>query len=177
MYEGGRRRWAAPSRNHEHLSPQPGEGTGRLRFWTISPSDQRTRQVTYDPKNRERGTGTPALTSTRCPALDSLTAHCTHIPGQQLIRYYGGFSQVRSPRDRLPFHLPHRPWEFYALTSNGLISTILAPNIRSDADAENVTSPVAGTYLSSAPWYRFMFLMLNHFLTSKPPFLELRTIH
>jgi len=73
--------------------------------------DQGTRQVTYDPKNRERGASPPAPASTGCPALDFLAALCTHIPdpGQQLIRYYGGFSHVRRARARQTCSLPAPP--------------------------------------------------------------------
>jgi len=53
--------------------------------------DPNTRQVSYDPKNHDRGAGPDSAASTPCSALDFLAALCTHIPdaGQQLIRYYG----------------------------------------------------------------------------------------
>jgi hypothetical protein len=64
--------------------------------------DPNTRQVSYDPKNHDRGAGPDSAASTPCSALDFLAALCTHIPdaGQQLIRYYGQWSHVCRARAR-----------------------------------------------------------------------------
>ena len=58
---------------------------------------RQTRQVSYDPKNQDRGAVPDSPAPATCSALDFLAALCTHIPdaGQQLIRYYGQFSHVR----------------------------------------------------------------------------------
>jgi len=73
--------------------------------------DRQTRQVTCDPKSRERGAAPHSAASTRCAALDFLAALCTHIPdaGQQIIRYYGQFSHLRRARARQASPRPPQP--------------------------------------------------------------------
>ena len=73
--------------------------------------DRQTRQVTYDPKSRERGAASHSAASTPCAALDFLAALCTHIPdaGQQIIRYYGQFSHLRRARARQASPRPPQP--------------------------------------------------------------------
>jgi len=46
---------------------------------------------------RQRGPGSDASPARIFPALDFLAALCTHIPdsGQQLVRYYGAWSNAR----------------------------------------------------------------------------------
>jgi hypothetical protein len=64
--------------------------------------DPRTRGVTYASKNHDGCAGQDFSGTIAYPALDFLAALCTHIPdaGQQLIRYYGGWSHVRRARAR-----------------------------------------------------------------------------
>jgi hypothetical protein len=73
--------------------------------------DRQTHQVTYAPKNHVPSPGPDSPRSATCPALDFLAALCTHIPdaGQQLIRYYGQFSNVRRARARHACSLPSQP--------------------------------------------------------------------
>ena len=54
-------------------------------------------QVIYYGRQRERCGDAGAVPARIFPALDFLAALCTHIPdtGQQLVRYYGAFSNVR----------------------------------------------------------------------------------
>ena len=57
-------------------------------------------QVIYHGRQRERCGDAGPAPARILPALDFLAALCTHIPdtGQQLVRYYGAFSNVRRAR-------------------------------------------------------------------------------
>jgi hypothetical protein len=56
-----------------------------------------TRQVIYYGRQRGRGGDAEASPARIFPALDFLAGLCTHVPdpGQQLVRYYGAFSNAR----------------------------------------------------------------------------------
>jgi len=56
-----------------------------------------TGQVIYYGRQRGRGGDAEASPARIFPALDFLAALCTHVPdsGQQLVRYYGAFSNAR----------------------------------------------------------------------------------
>jgi hypothetical protein len=83
----------------------PPLGLYRLRY------DRQTRRVTYGPKSRDGSAGPDSPGAITCPALDFLAALCTHIPdaGQQLVRYYGEWWNVRRARARQAGSLPARP--------------------------------------------------------------------
>jgi hypothetical protein len=59
-------------------------------------------QVIYYSRQRERCGDAEPSPARIFPALDFLAALCTHIPdsGQQLVRYYGAFSNVRRAQAR-----------------------------------------------------------------------------
>jgi hypothetical protein len=58
---------------------------------------RRQPRLIYYGRQRGRGGETEAATARIFPALDFLAALCTHVPdsGQQLVRYYGAFSNAR----------------------------------------------------------------------------------
>jgi hypothetical protein len=70
-----------------------------------------TGQVIYYGRQRGRCGNEEASPAHIFPALDFLAALCTHIPdtGQQLVRYYGAFSNVRRPRLQTPAAATDRP--------------------------------------------------------------------
>jgi hypothetical protein len=75
--------------------------------------DRQARTVTFYPKNN-KGSDPPAPVTR--PALDWLAAVCAHIPdkGQQLVRYYGHYSNVRQAhgkRSACPSHSLQSPAE------------------------------------------------------------------
>jgi hypothetical protein len=89
----------------ERIVPDDHEALQRLAGYMVHPpiALERLRyrpesgQVIYHGRQRERcGDAGPTLARI-FPALDFLAALCTHIPdiGQQLVRYYGAFSNVR----------------------------------------------------------------------------------
>ena len=65
-------------------------------------------QVIYHGRQRERCGDAGPSPARIFPALDFLAALCTHIPdtGQQLVRYYGAFSNVRRVRLGAPLRHP-----------------------------------------------------------------------
>jgi hypothetical protein len=103
----------------DSVSPDDLEARERLARYCVHPPialdrlhyDRQTHQVTYAPKNHVPSPGPDSPRSATCPALDFLAALCTHIPdaGQQLIRYYGQFSNVRRARARHACSLPSQP--------------------------------------------------------------------
>jgi hypothetical protein len=72
-----------------------------------------TGQVIYYGRQRRRCGNAQASPACIFPALDFLAALCTHVPdpGQQLIRYYGAFSNARrvsAPAQPAEVQLPHQ---------------------------------------------------------------------
>jgi hypothetical protein len=89
----------------ERIDPDHHEARQRLAAYTVHPpiALERLRyrpesgQVIYYGRQRGRSGEAEASPARIFPALDFLAALCTHVPdsGQQLVRYYGAFSNVR----------------------------------------------------------------------------------
>jgi hypothetical protein len=89
----------------ERIDPDNHEARQRLAGYIVHPpiALERLRyrpesaQVIYHGRQRERCGDAEPSPARIFPALDFLAALCTHIPdsGQQLVRYYGAFSNVR----------------------------------------------------------------------------------
>jgi hypothetical protein len=92
----------------ERIDPDDHEARRRLAGYMVHPpiALERLRyrpesgQVIYYGRQRERCGDAGSSPARIFPALDFLAALCTHIPdtGQQLVRYYGAFSNVRRAR-------------------------------------------------------------------------------
>jgi hypothetical protein len=92
----------------ERIDPDDHEARQRLASYMVHPPIALARlryrpesgQVIYHGRQRERCGDAGAAPARIFPALDFLAALCTHIPdsGQQLVRYYGAFSNVRRAR-------------------------------------------------------------------------------
>jgi len=92
----------------ERIDPDNHEARQRLAGYMVHPpiALERLRyrpesgQVIYHGRQRERCGDAGPSPARIFPALDFLAALCTHIPdtGQQLVRYYGAFSNVRRAR-------------------------------------------------------------------------------
>ena len=87
----------------ERIDPDDHEARRRLAGYMVHPPIALER-VRYRPETgqviyygRQRGPGSDASPARIFPALDFLAALCTHIPdsGQQLVRYYGAWSNAR----------------------------------------------------------------------------------
>ena len=90
----------------ERIDPDDHEARRRLAGYMVHPPIALAR-LRYRPETgqviyygRQRGPCGDASPARIFPALDFLAALCTHIPdtGQQLVRYYGAFSNVRRAR-------------------------------------------------------------------------------
>jgi len=94
----------------ERIDPDDHEARQRLAGYMVHPpiALERLRyrpesgQVIYYGRQRERCGDAEPSPARIFPALDFLAALCTHIPdsGQQLVRYYGAFSNVRLAQAR-----------------------------------------------------------------------------
>ncbi len=92
----------------ERIDPDDHEARQRLAGYMVHPpiALERLRyrpesgQVIYHGRQRQRCGDAGPSPARIFPALDFLAALCTHIPdsGQQLVRYYGAFSNVRRAR-------------------------------------------------------------------------------
>jgi hypothetical protein len=92
----------------ERIDPDDHEARQRLAGYMVHPpiALERLRyrpessQVIYHGRQRQRCGDAGPAPARIFPALDFLAALCTHIPdsGQQLVRYYGAFSNVRRAR-------------------------------------------------------------------------------
>jgi hypothetical protein len=98
----------------ERIDPDDHEARRRLAGYMVHPPialerlryRSETGQVIY--YGRQRGPCGDASPARIFPALDFLAALCAHIPdtGQQLIRYYGAFSNARRVRAAAPASAP-----------------------------------------------------------------------
>ena len=94
----------------ERIDPDDHEARQRLAGYIVHPpiALERLRyrpesgQVIYYGRQRQPCGDAEPSPARIFPALDFLAALCTHIPdtGQQLVRYYGAFSNVRRARAR-----------------------------------------------------------------------------
>jgi len=99
----------------ERIDPDDHEARRRLAGYMLHPpiSLDRLRyrpesaQVIYYGRQRGRCSDADSSPARIFPALDFLAALCTHVPdsGQQLVRYYGAFSNAR----RVPAQTPASP--------------------------------------------------------------------
>jgi hypothetical protein len=98
----------------ERIDPDDHQARRRLAGYMVHPPIA-LKRVRYRPESgqviyygRQRGPCGDALPARIFPALDFLAALCTHVPdsGQQLIRYYGAWSNARQVSARAAASAP-----------------------------------------------------------------------